>query len=150
MPVGVVEGRRHLGRDPERLGHWQLAIAFQPSPQRLALDIGHDVKGGPVDLARIEQWQNVRVLEVGGGSDLGQEAGRPDHGGQLPAEDFEGDAPLVAEVVGEVDRRHTPLAELPLDAVAVGQGGAKVVDLDRHRRSASSSDLTRWVGPRTS
>jgi hypothetical protein len=54
--------------------------------------------------------------------DLGQEAVGSDHGGQLGFEDLEGDLPLVLQVVGKIDRRHTALTEFGLDAVAAFEG----------------------------
>ena len=72
----------------------------------------------------------MRVLEVGGGLDLGEEALGTDDGGEFGAEDLDGDGAVVLEVVGEVDRGHAALAQLPLDAVAVGEwqrrGGRRV------------------------
>ncbi len=35
------------------------------------------------------------------------------------------------QVLGKVDRRHTPSTDLPLDGVAVGEGGFKTVEV-RH------------------
>ena len=61
------------------------------------------------------------MLEVGGGLDLAQEALGADDGGEFGAEDLDGDGAIVLEVVREVDRGHAALAELALDAVAVGQ-----------------------------
>ena len=62
------------------------------------------------------------MLEIGGELDLGQEPLGPDDGGQLGAEDLEGDLAVVAEVLGQVDGGHAAGADLPLDPVAVGQG----------------------------
>ena len=45
-----------------------------------------------------------------------------EHGGELGPEHLERDLAVVLEVLGEVDGRHAALAELALDAVAVGQG----------------------------
>ena len=45
-----------------------------------------------------------------------------DHGGELRAEDLDGDGAIVLEVVREVDGGHAARAELALDAVAVGEG----------------------------
>ena len=56
-----------------------------------------------------------------GRADLAQETLGADDGGQLGAEDLDGDLALVAEVVREVDRGHAALAELALQAVAIGQ-----------------------------
>ena len=63
------------------------------------------------------------MLQVGGDLDLGEEPLGAEHGGELGLEDLDGDLAVVLEVVGEIDRRHAALAELALDAVAVGQGG---------------------------
>ena len=42
-------------------------------------------------------------------------------------QDLDGDLAMVPEIVGEIDRGHSPAAQLPLNAVAVGEGG-----LERH------------------
>jgi hypothetical protein len=67
------------------------------------------------------QWQNVRVLQVRRGLDLGQEPLGADHRGQLGTEHLDGDLAIVLQVLGEIDGRHAALTELPLDAVAVGE-----------------------------
>jgi len=67
----------------------------------------------------------VRVLEIGGGADLGQEAFGAHHGRQLGLEDLEGHLPVVAQVLRQVHRGHAALAELALDAVAAGKGRGK-------------------------
>ena len=48
-----------------------------------------------------------------------------EHGGKLGAQDLEGDLALVLEILGQVDGGHAALAQLALDAVAVGEGGEK-------------------------
>ena len=62
------------------------------------------------------------MLQPGGELDLALEALGAERGGQLGVEHLERDRPVVAEVVGEVDRGHAAAPELALDAVAVGQG----------------------------
>ena len=52
-----------------------------------------------------------------------QEPVGAEDGGKLGLEDLERDLAVVLEVLGEVHRGHAALAELTLDAVAVGQGG---------------------------
>jgi hypothetical protein len=59
----------------------------------------------------------------GGDGDLAGEALGAEGGGELGAEDLEGDPAVVLQVLGEVDGGHAALAELPLDAVALGEGG---------------------------
>ena len=63
------------------------------------------------------------MMECRGDLDLAQEPVDAEHGGQVGLEDLERDLAVVLEVVGEVDGRHAPLAQLPLDAVAVGERG---------------------------
>ena len=62
------------------------------------------------------------MLQVGDGLDLAQEALGADHGGEIGSQHLDGDLATVPEVVGEIDGGHAPLAELPLDTVAVGEG----------------------------
>ena len=47
----------------------------------------------------------------------------PSDGGELGAQDLEGDRPIVPEVAGEIDGGHAAASELALEAIAVGQGG---------------------------
>ena len=53
--------------------------------------------------------------------DLPLEPLGPEHGGQLGSQDLDRDGSMVPEVVGEVHRCHAPGAELPLDAVPLGE-----------------------------
>ena len=73
VPVRVVERRGDLGGDSHRVGHGQLLLPVEPVRSDLALDERHDVEEEAVDLAGVEQREDVRVLEVGGELDLGQE-----------------------------------------------------------------------------
>jgi hypothetical protein len=65
----------------------------------------------------------VRVLQVGGELDLGQEALRADDGGKLGPQHLDGDSTVVPEILGEIDRGHAAGADLLLETVVVGQGG---------------------------
>ena len=87
--------------------------------ERLACHEGHDVVEEPVSLTRIDQPENVGVLQVRGDLDLGEEAIAANDGAQLGMEDLDGDLAAVLEVFGEVDGGHAALAELALEAVAV-------------------------------
>ena len=57
-----------------------------------------------------------------GDLDLAQKAVRPECGGELGAEDFDGDETLVFDIASEVDTRHPAAAELALNRVARAQG----------------------------
>jgi hypothetical protein len=59
------------------------------------------------------------MLEIRGCLDLLQEA----LGAELGPQDLHGDTPVVAEVVGKIDDRHSSGAELALDTVPAREGG---------------------------
>ena len=50
----------------------------------------------------------------------------PDGGGQLGSQHLDRDLARVLQVLGEIDRGHAPLAQLPLEAVAVGERGGEL------------------------
>ena len=52
---------------------------------------------------------------------------------ELRAEHLHRDLPVVADVVREVDGRHPPGTELPLDPVAIGEGGRQAFGAWVHR-----------------
>ena len=122
VPVGVVERGGYLDRDPDRLGDGELLLPAEPGPERLTLDEGHDVEEESVGLPRVEEGEDVGVLEIGGQLDLGQEPLGADDRRELGAEEFQRDPPVVAEVLGQEDGGHAAGADLALDPVAVGQG----------------------------
>ena len=73
------------------------------------------------------------MLQIGGGLDLGQEPLGAEHRGQLAAQHLERDLAVVPQVVREIDRGHAALAELALDAVAVGQRRGQALVRVTHR-----------------
>ena len=81
------------------------------------------------------QWQDVRVLQVGRGLDLGQEPLGANHGGQFGSQDLERDVAVVFDIVREIDGRHAAGAEFVLDGVAVGQGCGEAVDIGHWLRA---------------
>ena len=79
------------------------------------------------------------MLELRGGGDLLHEAVGAQDGGQLGLEDLDGHLAVVLEVLGQVDRGHPALAQLPLDAVAVRQGGGQAIGSLAHEPPFASS-----------
>ena len=132
LAVGVVERARDLLRDGERLLEAELLLAIELVAERLAADEGQHVEEEAVGLARVDQREDVRVVEPGGDLDLGEEPLGAEDGAELGAQDLERDFAIVLEVGGEVDRGHAAGAELALDAVAffqgVGEAGGVVQD----------------------
>ena len=122
LAVGVVEGFRDVDSDPDRLFDRKLAFPVQATPEALALHVRHGVEEKAVHLSGFEEREDVGVLQVCGRPDLGEEAVCSDDRGQLGLEDFEGDSSRVSLVEREVDRRHSPFTEPPLDVVLALEG----------------------------
>ncbi len=72
------------------------------------------------------------MLELRGGGDLLHEPVGAQDGGQLGLEDLDGHLPVVLEIFGQVHGGHPALAQLPLDAVAVRQGGGQAIGNATH------------------
>ena len=79
------------------------------------------------------------MLQVGGDLDLREEPLGAEHGAELRLEHLDRDLAIVLEVVGEIDRGHAALAELPLDAVAVGKCGCQAFTCRGHRFALSTA-----------
>ena len=68
--------------------------------QRFAFHVRHHVVEAGLVLAGIVERQDMRVVERGGGLDLGEEAVHADGGGELGAQDLDGDRAVVLQVLG--------------------------------------------------
>jgi hypothetical protein len=110
---------------PDRIGHRELLLPSEPVAQGLALHVRHHLKEIGVGRARIEQREDVRVLQVGGEPNLGQEALGADHRRKLGPQNFQRHPPVVPNVVSHIHGRHAPGADLTLQPLSVGQGGLK-------------------------
>ncbi len=139
VPVGVVERVGDLARDPDGVGDRELLLAAQPVAQRLALDERHDVEEAAVRLARVEQRQDVRVLQIRRQLDLGEEPLGADHRGELGTHELERDLAVVPEILGQVYGRHSAGPDLAFDPVAVRQRALEAAEELGHVCSG-------WVG----
>jgi len=127
VSVRVVERVGDLACNANRFVYAELRFPVELIAQRFAFDVRHHVVQEPVGRAGIEERQDVRVLETGGGLDLLDEAVATEDGGQLGLEDLDRDLAVVLQVFGEVDRGHAARADLMLDAVAVLEGAGDAV-----------------------
>ena len=83
------------------------------------------------------------MLQVGGDLDLGEEAVAADDGTQLGMQDLDRDLAAVLQVLGEIDRGHAALAELAVEAIAIGERiGEAVEHAGAHREAAASRART--------
>ena len=98
------------------------------------------------------------MLQPGGDLDLAEEAVGPEGGGSSGRSTFTATLRSVLQVLGQVDGGHAALAELALDAVAVGEGGGErgqfvLVQLGLSRERAiwnvrpGSIECQRYPGP---
>ena len=78
----------------------------------------HDVITQPVLGARIEQRQDIGVLQLGGDLDFTKESLRRERGRDFGLQQLDGHVPAMPQVLGEEDRRHGSAPELPLDGIA--------------------------------
>ena len=87
------------------------------------------------------------MLEIGGELDLGQKAVGADHGGQLGPEHLEGHAAVVPDVLGQIDGGHAAGTDLPIQAVAVREGGLEPAEQFGHgQRLCGEGRKMRWAG----
>ena len=119
LSVRVVERARHFPRNAHRLGDRQVPLAVEACAERLAGDERHHVIPQAVRRARVEQRQDVRMLQARRGADLAQEALTADRGAEIGVEHLDRDIAIVLEVVGEIHGRHAALPKFALEAVAV-------------------------------
>ena len=124
----IVERARNRDGDAYRLVNGELTLAVEPVPQRLALDVRHHIVQESVGSPRIEQREEIGMLEVRRNADLAQEPLGAEHRAEVGAQKLERDVPVVSEVASEIHRRHATATELALDLVATGERGLKVVD----------------------
>jgi hypothetical protein len=122
LPVGIVEGDRDLARQAQRLVHRDGAVARQTLAERLPRDVRHRVPQLTDGLTRVVDRQDVGMLEAGGELDFPQEPLWPERHRDLGMEHLQRDGAVVLQIPREVDDRHSPTAELPLDVVAVSKG----------------------------
>ena len=131
LRVRVGQRLDDLLEQPDRLGHRQLALAREPLPQRLALDVGHDV----VEAAAASP-ESCTGRMWGCWSWAAKRISRSNRSGPSEAassrmEDLQRDAAVMLDVVRGVDRRHAAAPELALEHVPVAQG---------------FGEITRWLG----
>jgi hypothetical protein len=112
----------------DRLVDGELLLTVEPRAQALPLHEGHHIVQQPVRFPRVEQRQEVRVLQVGRDLDLGQESLDTQDRAEFRIEHFQRDGAIVPDISGEVHRRHAPTTDLAIDRVSTLKGGAETGD----------------------
>ena len=133
VAVRVAERGEDLARVRDRDGHRAEAARADELLERSPLDVLHDDVVGAVELAAVEDRDDVRVGEAGGVRRLSTEALDELLVVRVPAvQHLDGDPAAQLLVLGEVDVGHAAAAELPGDAVAPREEGAGEGVLGRH------------------
>ena len=125
MLMRVLERERGLARDPDGVLHGKLLLVVQPVAERLSFDERHrepQLAGG---FARVVYGEDVGMLQPRREHDFPLKPLGAKGSGELGQKYFQRDRAIVLEIVGEVDRRHSSVAQLPFEAVAGGEGGAE-------------------------
>jgi len=66
------------------------------------------------------------MVQLRGDSERAQRPLRAEGGGELRAEDLDGDSAVMLHVVGEEDDCHPAVAQLALDGMATAEGGPEL------------------------
>ena len=98
LTVGIGQSLGHLAGDIKRLLDRKLPLPVHPSPQRLALDVRHDIVEQPAGFARVMQRQDIGVLEPGGNLDLAEKTVGTEGVRELGPEGLEGDQTVMPQV----------------------------------------------------
>jgi hypothetical protein len=99
LAVGVTQRVRHFAGNLQRVVQWQLTFTPEPIPEGLALDIGHGVPELASGIARVEDGQNVWMLQAGSGPDFPLEPFWTQGSGQVGMQDFQRDWAVVPEIL---------------------------------------------------
>jgi hypothetical protein len=150
VPVGVLQGGRHVAQDHDRLGE-RHRPGDEPCAQALAAHEGHRVVRQPLGRdARAEHGHDVRLLQRGGHPDLAREALGRESLGQLGGEHLHDDPAAERRILGEEHARHAPAAELALERVGGAerrlQAVAEQVGHGRRGQQISAAGVRRRYG----
>ena len=136
IPVDDVEAVRvgervgDLAGDRQRFLHRQPAHPVELLPQRLALDVRHDVVQHAGVFARIVDRQDVGVGQARGDLDLAEEPLGAERDGDVRPQDLDRDPPSLPLILGDEDRGHPAASDLPIDDIATVEDGSGVHELD--------------------
>src|SRR5205823_358086 len=126
--VRVFERVCHLGRDAKRLVEGELFFPVESTPERLSLDIRHHIKQRTIDLAGVEEWQNVRMLKSRRSVDLAREALARQRRSEVRSQYLDRDRARVPDVVRQVDGRHTATTDFALNRIASSEGSPQSIE----------------------
>ena len=119
LGMRVVERRGDLTHDARYVLDRKATFLIHPLPKRATAHVGEGVIQQVSGAPGVEQRHHIRVIQLGGQADLGQETFPPQHSGELGPQDLECHLALVLQVCRQVDRGHSSASEFPLDQVPI-------------------------------
>jgi hypothetical protein len=137
--VRIRQRVRHLPCDAKRLRERKRAVAAEALAQRAVRDVRHDVVQRDAHVPRVEERQDVRMVQAGGDTDLPQEAIGAEQGGDVRSQHLQGHLAFELQVLGEPDRGHAARTELAVEAVTIGQGRGEALEHCVHGTRTSGS-----------
>jgi len=123
VPVGVVESTGDFMREPHRIIYRELPLALEPGAQRLAVYVRHHIEELSFHLPRIEQREDVRVLQGCRDVNLGEKTICAEDRRELWVNNFDGDLAAMPHILRQIHGGHSAPTELALDTVAVAESG---------------------------
>jgi hypothetical protein len=117
--VRILERITNLGRDAHRMIDSELRLAGELVAERLAVDERRHVIEEAVRVAAVEQRRYVRMLKARRRFDLDKKTLGPKYRGELGLQNFQRNLAIVLQIFGQINGRHSALAELAVDAVPV-------------------------------
>ena len=120
-PVRVIQRVRHLASNRQGLGYRELLLCGESLSQGLTLDEGHHIVEKTTRFTRIEDWQNVGMLQVGSDLDFPHEPLWSDCGRQRAMEDLDRNLSVMLAVDREVNSGHSAVPQFALDWVDRGE-----------------------------
>ena len=102
-----------------------MALPHESLAQRLTPDERDHVPEEPVGLARVDQGEDVGMVQPGGEPDFIEKPLSAEHGADVRPQHLDRHLAIVLRVAREVHGRHPTLADHPLDGVAVAECGLK-------------------------
>ena len=124
VAVGLGEGLCDLGDDPDGAGRLEPSFLGEQGAQVGPVDVAHRQVERPALGARVEDLDDVRVVQRGGEPALALEAGAEDGiSSQARHQELQCDGPVEGQVGGPVDDAHSAASRDRVDAVT-GERGA--------------------------
>jgi hypothetical protein len=118
LGVRVLECVGDFRRYLERLIDGQRTFGLDPLGNRRTIHEGHHIIWEPIYLARVEDGQDVRVLQRCRDSYLAREALAADDAREVGAQQLERDPVSMSKIACKVDCRHSTTPKLTLDCIA--------------------------------